>query len=332
MSKNYILCEKGNDYKANLHCHSTVSDGCMTPEELKKFYMDKGYSVLAYTDHDLFVPHPELCDSDFLALNGYEMEFYDYDTTEDFLFLRTTHINFIALDEKMDVQPFFHRERYFIGNGVKNKGMIKFDETQPDFVRYYTPECVNYVMKTNKENGFFVIYNHPRWSLEHYDVYSKYTEMDALELMNGGSIEEGFIEHNHQVYDDLLNLGTKVGAVGGDDNHATKDAFWCWTVIRADNLDYKSVADALKKGNYYATNGPVIKELYEEDGKIYVKTSDAKSIVFTTGIRHAGHIYDKNGGTVSEGVFELKPEDKYVRVTVLGADGTVAYSNPYFLK
>jgi len=41
--RKYLLPESGNFYKANLHCHSTLSDGNLTPEQLKKAYMDKGY-------------------------------------------------------------------------------------------------------------------------------------------------------------------------------------------------------------------------------------------------------------------------------------------------
>jgi len=332
VAREYILSSSGKDYKANLHCHTTISDGIMTPEEIKKNYMEKGYSVVAYTDHDLFVPHLDLCDENFVALSGYEMEFYDYDTTEDFSWMRVTHLNMIALDEKIEIQPLFHRKRYFIGNGVQNKGMIKFDETQPDFERQYTPECLNYVMKTCKDKGFFVIYNHPRWSLENYEVYGKYSEMNALELMNGSSYEGGYIEHNHQVFDDLLCQGKKIGAVAGDDNHGIKDMYWCWTMIRAESLTYKGVADALKNGDYYATNGPTINELYKENGEIFVKTSDAKSIVFSTGIRHAANIYSEiPGKTVNEGSFKLRDNDKYVRVTVVGPDGSIAYSNPYYL-
>jgi len=72
--KKYLISETGNFYKANLHCHTTVSDGRMTPEEVKNAYKEKGYSIVAYTDHDVFIPHPELCDDDFLAMNGFEVE------------------------------------------------------------------------------------------------------------------------------------------------------------------------------------------------------------------------------------------------------------------
>ncbi len=333
MSKKYILSESGKDYKANMHCHSTISDGTMTPEELKEYYMAHGYGIIAYTDHELFVPHPELCDESFLALGGYEMSFYDYGTTEDFNIMRTTHINMVALDPKMEIHPFFHRERYFIGNGVKNKHLIKFDESKPDFVRYYTPECLNTVMSECRKMGFFVTYNHPRWSLENYEVYSKYDEMNALEIMNGSSMGEGYIEHNFQAFDDLLNQGKHIFAIAGDDNHSKIDSLLCWTVIRADDLSYESVANSLKNGNFYATNGPKIKQFYEEDGTLFVETDDAKSIVFSTNCRHALNVTNhESGEAVNKGAFKLSPYDKFVRVTVYGKDGTVAYSNPYFIS
>ena len=53
----YLLPEEGNLYKANLHCHSTVSDGRFTPEELKRMYMERGYHAIAYTDHRVCAPH-----------------------------------------------------------------------------------------------------------------------------------------------------------------------------------------------------------------------------------------------------------------------------------
>ena len=69
--KKHLLPESGNFYKANLHCHTVLSDGCLTPEEVKEIYKNAGYSVVAYTDHDILIPHhAELSDDEFLALNG----------------------------------------------------------------------------------------------------------------------------------------------------------------------------------------------------------------------------------------------------------------------
>ena len=43
--RKYLLPETGHFYKANLHAHSTLSDGRLTPEELKAAYKAHGYSA-----------------------------------------------------------------------------------------------------------------------------------------------------------------------------------------------------------------------------------------------------------------------------------------------
>ena len=37
---------------ADLHCHSTVSDGLLAPAELMRRAKDNGVELLALTDHD----------------------------------------------------------------------------------------------------------------------------------------------------------------------------------------------------------------------------------------------------------------------------------------
>ena len=71
--RKYLLPHTGNFYKANLHCHTNISDGRCTPEQIKEIYKANGYSVVAYTDHEVFITHNELKDEAFLPLNGYEI-------------------------------------------------------------------------------------------------------------------------------------------------------------------------------------------------------------------------------------------------------------------
>ena len=39
----YIFGEKSSFYKANLHSRSSLSDGSLSPEELKNIYKENGY-------------------------------------------------------------------------------------------------------------------------------------------------------------------------------------------------------------------------------------------------------------------------------------------------
>ncbi|MBQ8371877.1 MAG: hypothetical protein IJX38_02930 [Clostridia bacterium] len=57
--KRYLLPARGKFYKANLHTHTNVSDGIFSPAEIKERFKAKGYSVTAYTDHEVMVPHEE---------------------------------------------------------------------------------------------------------------------------------------------------------------------------------------------------------------------------------------------------------------------------------
>ena len=40
-------------FKGNLHCHSTVSDGAMPPEQVVSLYRRGGHDFLALTEHDM---------------------------------------------------------------------------------------------------------------------------------------------------------------------------------------------------------------------------------------------------------------------------------------
>ena len=64
--RQYLLPKDGHFYKANLHSHTTVSDGTFTAAEMKKIYMEHGYSIIAYTDHEILADHSELSDAHFL--------------------------------------------------------------------------------------------------------------------------------------------------------------------------------------------------------------------------------------------------------------------------
>ena len=55
-----------------------------------------------------------------------------------------------------------------------------------------------------------------------------------------------------------------------------------WCQIKAERLDYDTIFEALKKGNFYSSNGPKIHELYVKDDVVYVKTSNACRISLVT--------------------------------------------------
>ena len=334
--KYYLLPEKGSFYKANLHCHTTVSDGRKSPAEIKRLYMEKGYSIVAYTDHELMYPHPELSDGDFLALNGYEISVNS--PGKVWGQQRVCHICLVATRDDIRNQVCWNRQNR--GYSGENNGpaydlaptVARFDENEPDFVREYTGECISEIMRRGREAGYFVTYNHPTWSLEDYSNYSQYHGMHAMEIVNYGCLSEGYDDYNPRVYDDILRGGERIFCIAADDTHkCTTDCFGGFTMIKAGSLDYNEIGRALLDGHFYASEGPLIHSLWIEDGQLHVTCSPAKLITMNTGIIHTACKRAENGRLVSEATFPLSPVFKYIRVTVLDEEGHHASSNAYFL-
>ena len=46
--------------KGALHCHTTKSDGKLTPDEVLKVYRDLGFDFIALTDHDFLIDKEDL--------------------------------------------------------------------------------------------------------------------------------------------------------------------------------------------------------------------------------------------------------------------------------
>lgn len=336
--KKYLLPQGGQFYKANLHCHSTISDGKWTPEQIKEEYKKKGYSIVAYTDHDVMIPHPELNDEHFLAMNGYEIEVTDNTSGLGFKYRKTCHMCLVALRPDIDKQVCWHREKYMIGNGAQYRDQVKFDESLPDFERNYDHECINMIMRIGRENGFFVTYNHPCWSMEDFRNYGGYENMHAMEICNYGCVNAGYAEYVPQVYDELLRQGKRIYCIATDDNHDVhpacdprNDSFGGFTMIKAEKLDYTAIGDALLAGNFYASQGPAIEELWIEDGKLHVKSSAAEKITMTTGTRKLRSAFREKGKTLTKATFTVEPDDVYVRITVTDKHGLHADSNAYFV-
>ena len=301
-------------YKANLHLHTTESDGKLTPEEAKNAYKAMGYSVIAYTDHEKFIPKNELTDSDFLVLNGTEISFFDrferLSCSDPFYQTRKQHDMCIIAPSKITELP---RLPY------------------PASTRAYDKRHINAAVKFYRDAGFFVIHNHPTWSLETFEEYMSYESPNAIEIYNHAAFLDGAAERNENIFEDMLLGKKRVFAIATDDSHSIADAFGGWTVINARELSYQAITEALFEGSFYATSGPEIKELYVDDENIiHVKTSPAASIRFASSNRIRGFVANPDGTPVTEGIFKFTKAYDFFRIVVTDENGNQAFSNAYY--
>ena len=138
--KKFLLPEGMKAYKANLHCHSTYSDGHFTVEFLKEYYRKNGYSIVAFSDHNVLIPHPELMSDDFIPLTATEIDVNKPHSE------RCYHLNFFSCDQSK----------------------TEF----PPIERVYSVEGINKIIETGNKNGFLCQYNHPRWSFQNAEEYT----------------------------------------------------------------------------------------------------------------------------------------------------------------
>jgi len=336
--RTYLLPKDGNFYKANLHCHSNISDGILSPEELKTLYKSHGYAVLAYTDHDIFLPHHDLSDENFLALAGFELQYNEDGVYPSGKNHASTHFCFIAKSSDMVLHPDWNEKCAYIGNSAEHIPLVQYDKTVPTQDRNRSFACVNESIRKARDAGFFVTYNHPTWSLDNYETYTGFCGMHAMEIFNNDCFTLGYPSYVPHIYDDMLRTGKCIFALATDDNHnkfpidnPKFDSFGGFTMIKAASLDYETITDALFAGHFYATQGPEIYDLYIEGDRIRINCSDARVITLNTNRRSAQSVFAAEGEALREASFVLDREDVYFRITVQDAAGRHANTNAYFI-
>ena len=328
-----LIPESGKFYKTNLHCHTDISDGKFSPEKIKELYKAKGYSAVCYTDHEVLIGHEELCDSEFVALHGYEVAIKQDLSKPTAFFQPVYHFNMIAKDQKTRKMPrFFKTNPSLPGNAAQwIESSAVYDENDIIETSVYDVDWINSYLEGVKNGGFLITYNHPQWSLHNATDYLPLANLHGIEVMNGGCFRLN--DNNSLPYEQMLRSGKKLVPVAGDDTHGLAQVGMCWTMIKSDELTYDALISAYEKGHCYVSYGPEIKNLVLEDGKIKIKTSDAQAIVLMSEGRY-GAIKKAKGAPVTEAEFDYEPEKfgAFFRIEVVSQSGELACSNAYFCE
>jgi len=336
--KQYLLPDTGHYYKVNMHCHTTLSDGTQTLEEVKEFFKKKGYAAVAFTDHEIMLDHSDLTDEDFIAITSYEYGF-DKCTENHFPGLyegellsrdhgEKVHLNFYSKDPH-DTRMVCCNLDYIWGNARNYREQARYVGS-PDYERKYTVAGVNEVIRAARERNMLVVYNHPNWSMNTSHLYCNLENLNALEILNGDGGVDSDMEDVPHVYQEMARAGIRIPCVGGDDNHSIGASGLCWTMVNAPSLSYENIIDGIESGNCYASAGPEIKELYLEDGKVTVRTSDAVEIHLLTAGRRTDHLKATPDTRLTEATFPVYPQDFMFRISVRDQEGHHAYTRYYY--
>jgi hypothetical protein len=342
--KKYLLPHGVNWYRANMHCHTTISDGSLTPEQVKEAYKNHGYSIVAYTDHEILLDHSDLNDENFLAITSSEYSinegasFFKVLSEKDgknWRLRKTIHMNIFSKNPHNEFQPAANEDTYaWIQNG-KYKGV----EGKCDgYRRIYTKESINEVIRRCNEAGFLVQFNHPYWSLNEEEDYLGLEGLWSLEILNYATDRVTGADYCPGVYDEMVRSGMhNLYCSMGDDNHnrggSLDHSFGGSTIIGAKELEYGQIMDALEKGEFYCASGrdnpPQIKELYVEDNKVIVECSPAVSVYYNGYCRTFKFVDQKDENGLTRAEFPIESSDVFFRITVRDKFGNVAHTHYY---
>ena len=281
--------------KANLHTHSTCSDGTCPPEQILDLYSEADYDVLVLSDHGR-VAIPEV------RRVG-----------------RLLHIPGVEFDTwTREPQP---------GVGWHIVG-FPLTQSLPDYQRRSPQEIVDFI----RDQGAFPIMAHPYWLGQSHEALTSVDGYAIIEVWNAVCDRQNGKSDSSTVWDDLLYRGYRVGAVAVDDCHDTPlDLGRGWTWIRAEENEPDAILEALRRGRFYASCGPKIYDLRFDGGEAHVRCSSARRVVFVGSAWTGESVVAPEGETITEAEMPMASGSAYFRVMVEALDGRRAWSNPVFL-
>jgi hypothetical protein len=303
---NNPFTEKGNWYKGNLHTHTTHSDGKKTIKEHLEAYKNNGYKFLAITDHNKYTNTSNLSKDDFLLIQGQEVS-VGTNSSGDFY-----HILALGLGDQMSI---------FTPDPDENPQKVI------DFIK--------------KENGVSII-AHPYWSGLDFNDLLKLKGYNGIEVYN--HLTELLNDRGDSMiyWDALLSKKRRLCGFATDDTHnlnwegMPSDYNGGWINVKSQELTQESIIDSIKKGLFYSSSGPEIKDIIIEDDTISVKTSPVQKIAFATraskGIRGRVRCNKTLDKPITSMSYSALPRDMYVRVQVTDFNGHRAWSNPIYIS
>ena len=301
------LARNGNWYKGNLHTHSTMSDGELTPEELKDLYKKNGYSFLAITDHNVYGKRLDLNEEDFLIIPGTEIDCW------------------FGFDKPVD---------HVVGIGHPDKNTLKDGERIEGIKETCAQTLVNFL----KDHGNEAIYAHPFWSYKSLDDLLALEGHIGMEIINYSCEQEWKAGNSEFYYEHVWNKTHSLWCFGSDDAHGHVPDF-CGGYIRVKcaSLSYDDLFDAIKKGSFtasharYGEEAPVIYDFIVEDGVAKVWCSPCCQVQLNVS-RHKYHpTFAENGEPVTYAEYKLPENAQSVKAICIDEKRNVTWSQPIFL-
>lgn len=298
----------GRFYRGNLHTHSNLSDGCLTPEEVCRRYKAEGYDFISLTDHFIGIYRYPIADTvpfrdeTFTTILGAELHSGAMANGE------LWHI--LAVGLPADFEP----------------------SHSPAFLPVEGQESGAEIAKRARDAGAFVAVAHPQWSGLTLEDARSLEAAHAVEVYNHGCATGCDRPDGFHTLDLLLSEGRKLDLVATDDAHFTEpDHFGGWVMVKAEANEPDLLLEALKRGDYYSSQGPELHLVEANEKSVTVESSSVVSVI-AQGNGTAATAVHGHSMTRTEVPLQRFYNSDWVRISVIDAAGKRAWSNPIWIK
>ncbi|WP_040456088.1 CehA/McbA family metallohydrolase [Kribbella catacumbae] len=289
----------GQFWRGNLHTHSDLSDGALSPDETARVHREAGYDFVAITDH--FRPE------------------YGFPVT-DTRVLRSEGFTMLIGAE-------LHAPRTEAGHAWHIVAVGLPLDFEPPGEAETGPELAHRA----RAAGAFVGMAHPSASLLTAVDAESLDAAHSVEVYNALADRENRGDSWH-LTDVLLSRGHRLTTYAADDAHLQpQDPPPCqaWVQVRAEALEPDALLTALKAGHFYSSTGPELYDVRIEGDGVVVRCSPSTKVLLS-----GGH----PGAEVAQGIDLTECSlplallrGAHCRITIEDATGGRAWTNPIHL-
>lgn len=297
-----------NWYKGNTHTHTLNSDGDSTPDEVVRWYRERGYNFLVLSDHNFLTSVEGLnalygADEKFIVIRGEEVS----DTFDK----KPIHIN--GLNVERTVKP------------QGGKSVVEVLQRNVNAIRE-----AKGVPHINHPNYGWKITADDLKQVENYRLFEIYSGHPEVNNFGGGG-KPGLEE----MWDAILSGGKLLYGIAVDDAHVFKNPWnknvprpgQGWIFVRAEQLSSAAILEAMEKGDFYASTGVELTDYQVSDKSIAITINEERSSKYRV------QFIGKNGRVISEAitnpaVYQFRGDEAYVRAKVIESNGKLAWTQP----
>jgi hypothetical protein len=180
-----------------------------------------------------------------------------------------------------------------------------------------------------------LILGHPYWSGTRSEKFLSVDLFGGVEVFNSVCDVLNSKGYGCAAWDDLLDAGRRLTGLAADDMHGPHIAGRGWIMVKAKSCAPGPILSAIRRGCFYASQGPEIKDITVRGRKIEVTCSPVRRISFIAN-RWNGRVLEAGDSLLTQAAWEANKQFiynrqiTYVRVECVDQQGRTAWSNPVF--